>query len=205
MDNQELITIIDELRDLPKETEWVEFKLSTIKPNEKLGEYISGLSNSACINNQRFGYLLLGIDDKDHSIKGTIYNFKNRKQGNDELEFWIRRLLSPSIRFEHFECQYNPQMKIEVFRIPAAMGEPTNFQGKPFIRLASSLTQLKEYPHYAKIIYNSQEDWSAKIIKTATIDSLDPKAIQLAKTKYKEKQTGHPIMQKLIIGLIDCF
>ena len=190
MDNQELITIIDELRDLPKETEWVEFKLSTIKPNEKLGEYISGLSNSACINNQRFGYLLLGIDDKDHSIKGTIYNFKNRKQGNDELEFWIRRLLSPSIRFEHFECQYNPQMKIEVFRIPAAMGEPTNFQGKPFIRLASSLTQLKEYPHYAKIIYNSQEDWSAKIIKTATIDSLDPKAIQLAKTKYKEKQTG---------------
>lgn len=32
MDNQELIGLIDELRALPKETEWAEFKLSTIKP-----------------------------------------------------------------------------------------------------------------------------------------------------------------------------
>lgn len=192
MDNQELMSLIDELRALPKETEWVEFKLSTIKPQERLGEYISGLSNAACVNNQPFGFLFLGVDDKDHSVKGTSYNFKNRKQGNDEFEFWIRRYLSPSIRFEHFECQYNPHIKIEVFRIPAAIGEPTNFQGKPFIRLATSLTQLKDYPHYAKIIYNSQEDWSAKIIEKATIDALDPKAIQLAKEKYKEKQLGKP-------------
>lgn len=44
MDNQELIDLIDELRILPKETEWTEFKLSTIKPQERLGDYISGLS-----------------------------------------------------------------------------------------------------------------------------------------------------------------
>lgn len=192
MDNQELINIIDQLRALPKETEWVEFKLSTIKSNEKLGEYISGLSNAACVNNEPFGFLCLGIDNNDHSIKGTSYNFKSRKQGNDELEFWVRRYLLPSIRFEHFECQYNSHTKIELFRIPAAIGEPTNFQGKPFIRVATSLTQLKDYPHYAKIIYNSQEDWSAKIIEGATINVLDPQTIQLAKEKYKEKQVGKP-------------
>jgi ATP-dependent DNA helicase RecG len=190
MDNQELISLIDELRALPKETEWAEFKLSTIKPQERLGEYISGLSNAACVNNQAFGYLILGIDDKDHYVKGTNYNFKNRKQGNDDLEFWIRRYLSPSIRFEYFECYYDATHKIEIFRIPAAVGEPTNFQGKASIRLATSLTQLKDYPLYAKHIYNSQEDWSAKIIDRATIDDLEPKAVQLAKQKFKEKQAG---------------
>lgn len=192
MDNQELIKLIEELRALPKETEWAEFKLSTVKPQERLGEYISGLSNAACINNQAFGYLVLGIDDNDHAIKGTNYDFKKRKQGNDELEFWIRRFLSPSIRFEHFECDYNATHKIEVFRIPAAVGEPTNFQGKASIRIGTSLTQLKDYPLYAKKIYNSQEDWSAKIVETATIDDLDPKAVLLAKAKYKEKQAGKP-------------
>jgi ATP-dependent DNA helicase RecG len=192
MDNQELIKLIEELRALPKETEWAEFKLSTVKPQERLGEYISGLSNAACINNQAFGYLVLGIDDNDHAIKGTNYDFKKRKQGNDELEFWIRRFLSPSIRFEHFECDYDATHKIEVFRIPAAVGEPTNFQGKASIRIGTSLTQLKDYPLYAKKIYNSQEDWSAKIVETATIDDLDPKAVLLAKAKYKEKQAGKP-------------
>ncbi|MEZ5056571.1 MAG: putative DNA binding domain-containing protein [Saprospiraceae bacterium] len=197
MDNQELITLVDELRDLPKETEWAEFKLSTIKPQERLGEYISGLSNAACVNNQAFGYLILGVDDMDHSIKGTSYNFKKRKQGNEELEFWIRRYLSPSIRFEYFECDYDGTLKIEIFRIPAAVGEPTNFQGKASIRLGTSLTLLRDYPLYAKKIYNSQEDWSAKIIERASIDDLDPKAIQLAREKFKEKQAGKPFYTEI--------
>lgn len=197
MDNQELINLIDDLRALPKETEWAEFKLSTIKPQERLGEYISGLSNAARVNNQAFGYLILGVDDNDHSVKGTNYNFKSRKQGNEELEFWIRRYLSPSIRFEYFECNYDATHKIEIFRIPAAVGEPTNFQGKASIRLGTSLTNLKDYHHYAKMIYNSQEDWSAKIIERATIDDLDPKAIQLAKEKFKEKQAGKPFYTEI--------
>ena len=197
MDNQELISLIDELRALPKETEWAEFKLSTIKPQERLGEYISGLSNAACVNNQAFGYLIFGVDDNDHSVKGTNYNFKNSKQGNEELEFWVRRLLSPSIRFEYFECDYDATHKTEIFRIPAAVGELTNFQGKASIRLATSLTQLKDYPLYAKHIYNSQVDWSAKIVKSATIADLDPKAIQLAKEKFKEKQAGKALYTEI--------
>jgi ATP-dependent DNA helicase RecG len=190
MTNAELKNLLNELRDLPRETEWVEFKSSTIKPDEKLGDYISGLSNAACVNNQSFAWLVLGIDNNDHTVIGTNYNFKARKHGNDDLEFWIRRFLTPSIRFDYFEFMIDAQHKIELFRIPAAVGEPTNFQGKPSIRIGTSLTHLKEYTHYAKIIYNSQEDWSAKIIEKATIGALDPKAIQLAREKYKEKQAG---------------
>jgi ATP-dependent DNA helicase RecG len=192
MDTQELIKLVDELRALPNETEWVEFKSSTIKPNEKLGEYIPGLSNAACVNNQAFAYLVLGVDNDDHSVTGTTYSFRSRKQGNEELEFWIRRLLYPSIRFEYFECLYDPEHRIEVFRIPAASGEPTTFQGKASIRLGTSLTSLKDYTHYTRLIYNSQADWSAKIIEKATLAALDQKAVALAKEKYKEKQAGKP-------------
>lgn len=197
MSNQDLIELIDSLRALPKETEWVEFKTGKATTNEKLGSYISGLSNAACIQNQAFAYITFGIDDETHQVLGTNYHFNTKKQGNDELEFWLRRMLTPSIRFEHFVCDYSATDKVEVFRIPAAIGEPTNFQGKPSIRIGTSLTNLKEYPHYAKIIYNSQDDWSAKVLENATINDLDVNIIALAKEKYKEKQVGKPYYNEI--------
>jgi len=41
-----LIGLVNELRKLPKETEWVEFKHNIVEP-EEIGEYISALANSA--------------------------------------------------------------------------------------------------------------------------------------------------------------
>ena len=189
MTNPELIELIDELRALPKENEWVEFKTGNVTTNDKLGQYISGLSNAACIANQAFAYLVFGINDETHQAVGTNFNFKNRKEGNEELELWIRRFLSPSIKFDHFVCDYGTN-HLEIFRIPAATGEPTNFKNYPYIRFDSSLTDLKKYPHFLRAIYNSQTDWSAQIVEKATIDNLDAKAIKLAREKYKEKNTN---------------
>jgi len=189
MTNPELIELIDELRALPKENEWVEFKTGNVTTNDKLGQYISGLSNAACIANQAFAYLVFGINDETHQAVGTNFNFKNRKEGNEELELWIRRFLSPSIKFDHFVCNYGTN-HLEIFRIPAATGEPTNFKNYPYIRFDSSLTDLKKYPHFLRAIYNSQTDWSAQIVEKATLDNLDVKAIQLAREKYKEKNTN---------------
>lgn len=189
MTNSELIELIDELRALPKENEWVEFKTGNVTTNDKLGQYISGLSNAACITNQSFAYLVFGINDETHQVVGTNFNFKNRKEGNEELELWIRRFLNPSIKFDHFICNYGTD-HLEIFRISAATGEPTNFKNYPYIRFDSSLTDLKKYPHYLRAIYNSQTDWSAQIVEKATIDNLDQKAIKLAREKYKEKNTN---------------
>jgi ATP-dependent DNA helicase RecG len=189
MTNTELIELIDELRALPKENEWVEFKKGTATTNDKIGQYISAISNAACINNQSFGYFIFGIDDNTHDVIGTNFKLKNKKEGNQELELYLRQYLHPSVRFEHFVCQYNT-FRVEIFRIPAATGEPTNFKNYPYIRFDSSLTDLKKYPHFLRAIYNSQTDWSAQIVEKATIDNLDPKAIQLAREKYKEKNTN---------------
>ena len=189
MKEQEFKQVIEELRKLPKENEWVEFKSGNATKNERLGQYISALSNAACLANQAYGFLIFGIDDNSHEVVGTSYSFKNRKEGNEELELWIRRLLYPSIRFEHF-CGMYEEKYMEVFRIPAAKGEPTNFKNQAYIRFNSSVADLKKFPHFIRTIYNSEDDWSAKINENATIDDLDPEAILKAKEKFKEKNSG---------------
>jgi ATP-dependent DNA helicase RecG len=191
MDNQELILLVDELRALPKENEWVEFKSGDAATNDKVGQYISAISNGACINHQAFGYLIFGVDNNTHAVVGTNYKFKNRKEGNQELELWLRNLIHPSVKFQFFSCLYGSKY-LEILKIPAAVGEPTHFKKIPYIRFDSSLTDLRNHPQHIKFIYNAQEDWSAKIIEKASFNDLDKDAIQLAKVKYKEKQQGKP-------------
>jgi len=195
MDNAELIKLVDELRALPKENEWVEFK-SGNATTKRLGMYISAISNAACIHNKPFGYLIFGINDNTHAVEGTEFRFQKRKEGSSELEIWIRRLLTPSIKFEFFPCSYKDRY-LEVFKIPAAVGEPVHFQKMPHIRFGSSLTDLRNYPQYIKAIYNSQDDWSAKVIENATIDDLDKDAISLAREKFKEKMVGKPFFDDI--------
>jgi ATP-dependent DNA helicase RecG len=48
-----------------------------------------------------------------------------------------------------------------------------------------------------RVIYNSQEDWSAKIIATATLADLAPEAIAIARIKYKELNTNKPFYTQI--------
>ncbi len=189
MNNDELVILVDELRAFPKENEWVEFKTGTATTHDKLGQYLSAISNAACIAGEPFGYFVFGVVDESHEVVGTKFKFKNRKEENQELELWIRRLLYPSVNFQHFTCQHGV-FYLEIFKIPAAVGEPTHFKKIPYIRFDSSLTDLRNFPNHIRTIYNSQIDWSAKIIDKAAINDLDPGAIAQAREKYKEKNSN---------------
>lgn len=90
-----LIGLVNELRKLPHETEWAEFKVNNYDP-QKIGEYISALSNAAALNGKAFGYLVWGgIEDGTQAIVGTTFSPRMAKVGNEELENWLLRLLSP--------------------------------------------------------------------------------------------------------------
>ena len=71
-ENQD-IALIDELRGLPTETEWLEFKRNRYEP-QQIGEYLSALANSACIAAKTAGYLVFGIDDETHEVVGTDFD-----------------------------------------------------------------------------------------------------------------------------------
>lgn len=102
MNDEQLYSLLEELVELPVETEWVEFKLNKGSiSNEQTGEYISAMSNGATISNQPFGYLVWGVQDGTHLIQGTNFSFTGAKQGNQDLELWIRNLLYPKINIEY--------------------------------------------------------------------------------------------------------
>ncbi|MCP5062548.1 MAG: transcriptional regulator, partial [Ignavibacteriae bacterium] len=190
MRKEDLLILLEELTAHPHETAWIEFKLNKGSiTNEEIGEYISAMSNGATISNKPFGYLVWGIDDATHEIKGTNFSFTNAKQGNQDLELWIRNLLHPKVNFEIFEFLLDDKNNIVLLRIPSAKGEPTHFKKKPFIRIGSNKTDLLNFPEYIRILYNSLEDWSAKVIESASTNNLDIEAIKVAREKFKEKSS----------------
>ena len=90
--------ILNQLRQLPAETEWVEFKHNNADPDD-IGEYLSALANSAALLGKVTAWLVWGIDDHSHDILGTDFNPRLAKVHNQELESWLLQQLSPKINF----------------------------------------------------------------------------------------------------------
>ncbi|SMB89093.1 Predicted transcriptional regulator, contains HTH domain [Desulfonispora thiosulfatigenes DSM 11270] len=139
-----LISLLTELRGLPKETGWVEFKQNNAQP-EMIGEYISALSNSAALEGKKDAYLVWGIEDETHNIIGTTFRPSAVKKGNEELENWLLRLLSPRIMFRFFEIETDDGLVV-ILQIERASNKPVQFQGQEYIRIGSYKKNIKEYP-----------------------------------------------------------
>jgi ATP-dependent DNA helicase RecG len=144
MTEKALKNLIDELRALPSETEWVEFKEKRCEPNE-VGEYISALSNSACLHDKDKAYLVFGIKDKTHQVVGTSVKLKKMKIGNEELENWLSRLLSPHVDFKLVEFSYDKNL-ISMIIIDPASNHPIRFKGISYIRVGSYKRKLSDFP-----------------------------------------------------------
>ena len=188
MTNSDLIELLRDLCSQPHEQQWLEFKLNSID-HEQIGEYISAMSNGSTLANKPFGYLVWGVEDGTHAIRGTTFTFVNAKHGNQDLELWLRTYIEPKINFEIFEFDCD-EKHIVLLRTPSAKSEPVNFQRRSFVRVGSNKTELRKYPDWMRIIYNSQEDWSAKVIEKANIADLDRQALKIAREKFKEKNTN---------------
>lgn len=148
--------LVDELIQLPSETEWVEFK-QNFHSQEEIGKTISALSNGACLHNKKFGYLVFGIEDNSHKITGTTFNVKSHKIGNDNLELWLNLHLNPRIDFEVFEFDYETEKHISLYKIPAAKNQPISFNNVPYIRIASSTTKLSNFPDKQSRIWRKED------------------------------------------------
>jgi ATP-dependent DNA helicase RecG len=151
MIDKELHTIIERLLKLPKECEWAEFKLN-FKSEEEIGKYISALSNGAALQNEPFGYLVFGIDDKTLQAVGTTFRPKLHKIGNEELEHWLLQRASPRVEVLIYETIYHDNL-ISLFQIQAAHGQPTCFTQVDYIRVGSITRPLKDFPGKEKKIW----------------------------------------------------
>ncbi|MDD2648434.1 MAG: ATP-binding protein [Eubacteriales bacterium] len=141
---ENLEKLICELCKLPNETQWLEFKHNNYEP-EMIGRDISALANSAAIYEKSCAYMLWGIDDETHEIVGTEHSILNLKKGNQELENWLRSLLSRNADFEFHSVLVN-EKNVGVLIIFKAVNQTVMFEKTDYIRVGSYTKKLSEYP-----------------------------------------------------------
>ena len=188
MDNEQLVALIDRLRQEPAELEWLEFKETKVQPNEALGEYLSALSNGAALARKPRGYLVLGVHDETRAVTHTRFNAHTATAKGQNLLFWTTLGLDPKVNFHVHEVAH-PQGRVVLFDVEAAPGRPVKFYGTAYVRISGSKTELAKHPQKEAALWHLSVDWSAEVVPTATLDDLDPAAIAKAREEYAEK---HP-------------
>lgn len=148
---QRLVSLVHELRNLPTESEWVEFKVNNCNPQE-IGEYISALSNAAALVGKARAYLVWGVQDSSHDIVGTTFAPSTAKKGNEELESWLLRLLEPKINFQFFEFNIG-EHPVVLLEIASATRHPVRFSGQSYIRIGSAKKNLKTFPEKERSLW----------------------------------------------------
>jgi len=139
-----LQSLLEELRKLPRETEWLEFKRNNSDP-EMIGECLSALANSAALEGKTSAYLVWGIEDEFHEIIGTSFDPDSQKIGNEELENWLLRALNPKIDFS-FNTLSIEGKPVVLLEVPRANQSPVQFKGTEYIRVGSYTKKLKDHP-----------------------------------------------------------
>jgi ATP-dependent DNA helicase RecG len=185
---------LDELRGLPTETEWVEFKQNDRGDPmyEEIGEYLSAIANSCAILRRDRGYIAWGVENGTHALVGTDFRPRRAKYRNaQELENWLTYNLSPQTPFGIHEQDLGRQHFV-IFEVGTATHVPVSFRGERYIRVGSAKTKLRERPEKERLLWSrlapaGQQDWSAQPVEGATLADLDTAAITFARAQYKIK------------------
>lgn len=141
MSQEELLVMLDELRGLPAETEWVEFKTAAhnIHLND-IGEYFSALCNEANLKQKAFSWLIFGVND-NHKVVGTHY--RERRADLDSLKSEIAQHTTNNITFTEIYEVRLPEGRVILLQIPSApVGIPVAWKGHYYGRDGECLCAL---------------------------------------------------------------
>ncbi len=146
-----LASLVAELRKLPRENEWVEFKVNDAEPKD-IGEYLSAMANSAALCGKSTSYVVWGIRDGNHEVEGTTFDPGATKVGGEELENWLLRHLTPRIDFR-FHAFLVEGKRIVLLEIGPTFRHPLAFQTTEFIRVGSYKKKLKDHPEKERALW----------------------------------------------------
>lgn len=201
MTERQLTDLLDELVKQSHESEWIEFKLN-FHSAEEIGERISALANSACIHNRTYGYLVFGVEDKTHIVKGTTFKAKSYKKGKEDLEHWLATRLNPRIDFRVYEFEYAGDQYISLYAIPAAKNQPVEFLHQSYIRVGSITRKLNEFPLKQAKIWKKDTTPFEKEIAKDNLSGADITKFLSTETYFDLLNLPYPTTQQ---GVIDKF
>jgi ATP-dependent DNA helicase RecG len=188
VDQPARIALVDRLRAEPREAATFEFKLNWDRPLD-IGQYLSALGNAAVLARRDQAWLVWGVDDKTHEVKGTTFDpFSARGEGNQPLVMWLTQKTSPRADFEFHEVQH-PGGRVVLMTIQAPRTAPLAFDGVRYIRVDSHKTRLSDHPdkeHRIWSLLGQQSDWTGELVPDATLDDLEPAAVDAARMRFIE-------------------
>lgn len=161
--------LVEELVRLPGESQWIEYKANKAEP-EMIGADISALANAAVLAERNYAYMIWGVDDASHEIKGTTVNIAYKKVGNEELENWLRHQLSSNADFEIFFEKRDGRLLV-VLRICAAVLRPVAFGKVSYIRIGSYTKKLHDLPEVQARLWDRLKNFNFE--NQASLTDLD--------------------------------
>ena len=166
--------------------EWKEFKNMKNDFNGKEKDDV--ISYVSALSNMEGGHLVIGVVDQTLEIVGTnTYNYDVQK-ARLRMTDLCANLPSEGLLVEEFITD-DSNKKVWVIHVPKHMKRrPVYAHSKAWQRLDDSLVELTD--SRLNVILDEQDtayDWTAQVIKDATIDDLDADAIKLAREGYKQR------------------
>lgn len=166
--------LLDNLRALPRETDWVEFKVNNADPIA-IGKYVSALANAAILREKSEAYLVWGIENETHGVVGTTVDLHAMTQGNEPFLLWLNKMLDPRINLLVETVEYHGR-NIQILCITPAYERPVRFQSQGYIRIGTAQQKLVEYPDLERSIWQitSRFSFESSIIQpNATVEDLN--------------------------------
>ena len=178
---------LQELLAMDCENEVVEFKEA--KRNfdlGKLGKYFSALSNEANLAQKPVAWLVFGVADVSRKVVGTRY-----RESRASLESLKNELASGTtgrITFIAIHEIDHPKGRVLMFGIPTApRGIPVAWKGHYYGRDGESLVPLNIEEIERIRAQASFDDWSAQLCEGASLEDIDPSALQKARLEFAKK------------------
>lgn len=183
-----------------QETEVVEYKEAKNDYHfNDIGKYFSALSNEANLRSKAEAWLLFGVTN-EREVIGTSY----RDKGN--LQYLKKEIVNNTNErmtfMEIYEITFRHERVIAFQIPPATRGIPTLWNGAPWSRENESLAPLP-LNKLDEIRAQIGVDWSKEIVSQASIDDLDPIAIQTARNLFIKKNAHDEKLVELLKNTSD--
>lgn len=167
------------------EDEVVEFKTAENQfDRDKMGRYFSALSNEANLRDKDFAWLVLGVTN-ERELKGTA--FLSSDTAIQSLKHEIANNSTGNLTYREIVPLTVEGKRILLCKIPASPHNIVTYWKRiAYGRDGESLVPLSQ-DKIDDIRYQSPvSDWSARIVKDATLDDLDELAVAKARIQYKK-------------------
>ena len=141
----------------------------------------------AALANELGGRLVFGMkDSRPHEVVGTTFAIGEIGALEDAIYERMRIRVRIDEVFEPSE-DVEDRMRVLVFNVPSRpVGKMMKYEGVPLMRTGESLREMSDDEMF-KILSEQEPDFSAKICESLTMEDLEPRAIEIMKQKYAEK------------------